>query len=301
MKRLELKGIIVPMVTPFRSDRDQEVDEQKLRSLVGFLVDSGVQGLMPCGGTGESVSLSPEENRRVIEITIDEANGRVPVIGGAKSPGTRNSVGLAADVKDAGADAALIIGPYYNKPITEEGYYEHFRTVADEVDIPILVYNLPRMQGEDIPINVIARLTELDNVVGLKNATSNFIHISEAVKICKEKKKSYFQGEAHLFFPSLILGAQGSITSILNVVPSMFVDLYDSFMTGNIDKARELHFKLLSLMKLGGSPVVVKAALDILGVPVGYPRKPLMPVTEDEKRRIRDVLTNLGLTHERRM
>lgn len=295
MKKPELKGIVVPMVTPFKSNGSQDVDEKKLRELVNFLIDNGVHALIPCGGTGESVSLSPEENKRVIEITVDEASGRVPVVGGAKSPGTRNSVNLARDAKDVGVDVVMVIAPYYNKPITEEGYYEHFKAVAEEVDIPVLVYNLPRIQGEDIPIGVIARLAELDNIIGLKNSTTNFIHIAEAIKICKEKKISYLQGQAQVFLPSLILGAQGSITSILNAVPAVFVDLYDSFMRGDLVKARELHFKLLPLIKLGGSPVLVKAALEILGHPVGPPRKPLMPATENEKRKIRDTLLTLSL------
>jgi len=300
MKISKLEGIVVPMVTPFKSNIEQEVDENKLRNLVNFLIDSGVHSLMPCGGTGESVSLSQEENRKIIEITVDEVNGRVPVIGGAKSPGTRNSVNLAKDAKNAGADIALIIGPYYNKPITKDGYYEHFKTVAEEADIPILVYNLPRMHGEDIPIDVISRLAKLDNIIGLKNATSNLLHITEGIKICKENNISYMQGLAPLFLPSLFLGAQGSITSILNVVPTIFVDLYNSFRMGDMKKARELHFKLLPLMKLGGSSVTVKAALDIIGVPTGIPRKPLMPATDNEKKKIKDILTKLDLVKERR-
>lgn len=299
MKKPELKGIVVPMVTPFKSNGSQDVDEEKLRGLVNFLIDNGVHALIPCGGTGESVSLSPGENKRVIEITVGEVNGRVPVIGGAKSPGTRNSVNLARDAKDVGADGVMVIAPYYNKPITEEGYYEHFKAVAEEVDIPVLVYNLPRIQGEDIPISVIVCLAELDNVIGLKNSTTNFIHIAEAIKICEEKKISYLQGQAQIFLPALILGAQGSVTSILNAVPAIFVDLYESFMRGDLDKARELHFKLLPLIKLGGSPVLVKAALEILGHPVGSPRKPLMPATENEKRKIRETLLTLSLEPRR--
>jgi len=295
MKEFELKGIVVPMVTPFESSKDQEVDEEKLRDLVNFLIDNKVHALMPCGGTGESVSLSSEENRRVIEITVDEANGRVPVIGGAKSPGTKNSVDLAKDAKEAGADAVLVIGPYYNEPITEEGYYEHFRTVVDEVSIPVLVYNLPRIQGKDLPISVISRLADLENVIGLKNSTPNMFHASEAIVVCRQKKKAYMQGLAHLFLPSLILGAQGSITSALNVAPALFVDLFDSFMKGNMDRAREMHFRLMSLMKLGGSPVMVKAALGIMGHPMGPPRKPLMPAAENERKKISDVLSTLGL------
>ena len=189
----------------------------------------------------------------------------------------------------------MIIGPYYNNPITEEGYYEHFRTVAEEADIPVLIYNLPRVQGEDVPISVIARLAELDNILGIKNSTKNFVHIPQAIKICNEKKKSYMQGLAQNFLPSLILGAHGSITSILDVAPTIFVDIYDSFMRGDISKARELQFKLLPLIRLGGSPVLVKAALEFLGHPVGPPRKPLMPATENEKRKIRDTLSSLDL------
>jgi 4-hydroxy-tetrahydrodipicolinate synthase len=294
MKEFGLKGIVVPMVTPFKSNKDQEVDEEKLRDLVNFLIDKGVHALMPCGGTGESVSLSTEENKRVIEITVDEANGRVPVIGGAKSPGTKNSVNLAKDAKEAGADAVLVIGPYYNEPITEEGYYEHFRTVADEVNIPVLVYNLPRIQGKDLPINVIFRLADLDNVIGLKNSTPNMLHASEAIAICHQKKIAYMQGLAHLFLPSLILGAQGSITSSLNVAPALFVDLFNSYMGGDMNRARELHFRLMPLIKLGGSPVMVKAALDMMGHPVGPPRKPLMPAAESERNRISAVLSALG-------
>lgn len=295
MRKPKLRGIIVPIVTPFKSNRSQDVDEERLRDLVRFLISSGVHGLIPCGGTGESVSLSQEENKRVIEITVDEVHGKVPVIGGAKSPGTRNSVNLAEDAKEAGVDGVMIIGPYYNKPIKEEGYYEHFKTVIEEIGIPVLIYSLPRMMGEDLPIGVIARLAELDNILGLKNATSNFVHISKSIRICRKRNISYFQGQAQNFLPSLILGSQGSITSILNVVPSIFVDLFDSFMTGNLTRARELHFKLMPLIELGGSPVLVKAALDILGHPVGPPRKPLMKASENEKKKIKERLSALSL------
>lgn len=295
MMKVKLQGIVVPMVTPFKSDSSQNVDEGNLRNLVNFLIDSGVHALIPCGGTGESVSLSPEENKQVIGITVDEANGRVPVMGGAKSPGTRNSVNLARDAKDAGADGVMIIAPYYLSPIKKEGYYEQFRAVAEEVDIPVLLYNLSRMQSEDLPVDVVARLADLDNVIGLKNSTANVLHITEAIKVCKEKKIAYLQGQAQMFVPSLILGSQGSITSILNAVPAIWVDIYNSFIRGDFERARELHFKLLPLIKLGGSPVVVKAALNMLGVEVGVPRKPLMPATENEKKKIKVALQTLGL------
>jgi 4-hydroxy-tetrahydrodipicolinate synthase len=295
MKEMELKGIIVPMVTPFKSDSTENVDEEKLRELVRFLIDNGVHGLMPCGGTGESVSLSPEENKRIIEITVEETRGRVPVIGGAKSPGTKLSTRLAKDAKDVGASCALVIGPYYNEPITEEGYYVHFWTIAELAEIPILVYNLPRMQGKDIPLSVISRLAQLDKVVGLKNATANVLHITEAIAVCKKWNVSYLQGLAHMFFPSLVLGSQGSITSALNVAPALFVDLFNSFTKGDMNRAREINYRLLPLMKLGGSPVMVKAALEIIGHPMGPPRKPLMSADENEKRSISSVLSTCGL------
>lgn len=294
MRKFGLKGIAVPMVTPFKSDKRQDVDEEKLRSLVNFLIDQGVHCLIPCGGTGESVRLSPEENKRVIEITVDETRRRVPVIGGAKSAGTRNSVDLAKGALEAGADGALVVGPYYDKH-TEEGYYTHFKTVAEEVDIPILIYNLPRMHGEDLPLSVIARLAESDSFIGLKNSTENLLHITEAITICKEKGISYMQGQAALFLPCLHLGAQGSITSIVNAVPSIFVELYDSFVKGQWNRARELHFQMLPLFKLGGSPVTVKAALELIGHPMGPPRKPLLLANENQTARIKDALKKLGM------
>jgi 4-hydroxy-tetrahydrodipicolinate synthase len=295
MKTPKIKGIVIPMVTPFKSNKRQDIDEEGIRHLVNVLLDSEVHALMPCGGTGESVSLSPEENKRVIEVTVEEVNGRVPVIGGAKSPGTRNSVNLAKDAKEVGADVVLVQGPYYLKPITTEGYYQHFKTVVDEAEIPVLVYNLEGVQGEDIPISVIERLTELDGILGLKNSTINLEHVSDAIKVCNKNKKTYFQGKGHLFYPSLALGAHGSITSILNAVPSIFVDLYKSWMRGEKERAMELHFKLMPLLNLGTSPVVCKAALNLLGHPVGDPRKPLMPITSNKKQTLKDVLKELGL------
>jgi 4-hydroxy-tetrahydrodipicolinate synthase len=295
MDRGRFKGIVVPMVTPFKENINQDVDEEKIRNLVNFFIDSGVNVLMPCGGTGESVSLSKKENKRIVEIVVDETNGRVPVIGGAKSPGTRNSIELAEDVKDVGADAALIQGPYYLDPITDEGFYQHFKTVSDQVDIPILIYNLERIQEGDIPISVIQKLYDLDNVIGLKNSTINLKHISDGIKISKESKKLYFQGKGELFFPSLALGAHGSITSIINAVPSFFVDIYKSFTSGNVDRAKDVHYKLMPLFKFGTSPSVCKAALELLGIPVGPPRKPLMPVSDEQKLRIKEILINLGL------
>jgi 4-hydroxy-tetrahydrodipicolinate synthase len=285
----------VPMVTPFKSSKNQDLDEERLRDLATFLISSKVHGLMPCGGTGEAVSLSPEENKRAIEITVEEARGRVPVIGGAKSPGTKLSIKLAKDAKDAGADGVLVIGPYYNEPITEEGYYEHFRAVAQEADIPVLAYNLPRMQGKDIPLSVISRLAELENIAALKNATSNLLHVTEAIAICKKWGMSYMQGLAPMFLPSLALGSQGSITSALNVAPALFVDLFNFFVKGDTERAKSLNERLLPLMKLGGSPVMVKAALEMMGHPMGPPRLPLIPADNNEKRKIASVLSVLNL------
>ena len=166
--------------------------------------------------------------------------------------------------------------------------------MADDIDIPVLIYNLPRVQGKEIPISVISRLADLSNIVGLKNSTPNMLHVSEAIAACRNKI-AYMQGLAHLFLPSLILGAQGSITSILNAAPAFFVNLFNFFMKGDIIKAQELHFRLMPLMKLGGSPVMVKAALEMMGHPMGVPRKPLMPASENERKRISDVLSTLGL------
>lgn len=295
MKVPKLRGIIIPMVTPFKMNNSQDLDLEKLRYLVNFLVDEGIHGLIPCGGTGESVSLSPEENRKVIEVTVDEVRGRVPVIGGAKSPSTLNSLRLAIDAKEVGADGVMVQGPYYNHPVTEVGYYEHFKAVADEAKIPVLIYNLFRIQGENIPLKVISQLFKLDDIIGIKNTTEDFIHIANTIKLSKDNKKSYLQGLAHMLFPSLCMGSHGSITSLLSAVPSSFIELYRAYTRGNLEEAREIHYNLMPLIELGGSTVTVKAILEILGHPVGPPRKPMISATNAEKKKIKKVLNKMGL------
>lgn len=296
MKKIRPEGIYIPMVTPFKDDASREIDDEALRDLINFLIDKGVQGLVPCGCTGEYMFLSKEEHQRVVEITVDEANGRVPIFAGAGNPGTKNAMNLAKHAKDVGADGVMVITPHREHP-SDEGIYTHFDMIAEEVDVPVMIYNFPDVTGFDIPPHVVSRLADLNNIVALKESTHSFFHLAEIIRLCKDKI-TVLKGFSEDLLPALVVGAQGGISSAYNIVPDLMVDLYQSFMRGDVKRAREIHFKLMPLWGMGLSPSTIKEALNMLGRPIGPPREPLLPASQEEKRKLREILLNLGILQD---
>jgi len=296
MKKSKPYGIIVPTITPFKSNEEQDLDEEALRELVRYLLKSGVHGIFPCGGTGEFPLLSEEEHKKVIEIVIDEVKGKIPVIPGAGNAGTRNALRLAKLARDAGADAVVVLTPWfysYNL-IGYEGLYEHYKTIARGANLPVILYDEPPVCGYDIDPGLLARLADEANVVGIKEASHSLAHASQVIKTCGDKVTLISADGAQLL-PHLIIGARANITAANNVAPKLFVELFESFMKGNIQRAREIYQDLIPLFSLCGPPANVKEALNMMGMSVGIPRKPLKPATKETKTKLKQVLKDLKL------
>ncbi|MGA1861687.1 4-hydroxy-tetrahydrodipicolinate synthase [Deferribacter thermophilus] len=288
------KGSIVAIVTPMK---DGKVDEAKLRELVEFQIEKGTDGIVPCGTTGESATLTYEEHCQVIDIVIDQVKGRVPVIAGTGSNSTHETIFLTKHAKEAGADAALVITPYYNKP-TQKGLYEHFKAVAEAVDIPIILYNVPGRTAVNMLPETVIELSKIKNIVGVKEASGS---LDQAAEIIAGTDDSFalLSGEDSLTYPLLCLGAKGVISVATNIVPELMAELVDSFFAGDINKAKELHYKLFPLFKaifFETNPIPVKKALYLMGLIEDEIRLPLVPMTEANTERLRKVLLDLGLS-----
>jgi 4-hydroxy-tetrahydrodipicolinate synthase len=299
----EFKGIITPIVTPFKHSAKQEIDEEKLRAHVNFLIENGLHGLFATSGTGEYFYLNEKEHKKQTEIIVDEVNNRVPVLAGAGSPGTQNAVKYAKSVEDIGADAIVVVGPYYGIPVSQEGIYQHYKTVGESVDIPVWVYNLTRVQPYgDISPEVIGRLANEGHIGGIKNSTSSMLHYSRMLMLTREKILSgEFTpgiGPERFFLPFLLLGGKVNVATCSNIAPRLHVQLYEAFIRGDLEKAKETHFKLVPLWNFGASPAMVKDALRMIGHDCGEARLPLLPLPEDERKKLRKVLNELSLFEE---
>jgi len=287
----QLEGIFTPHITPFT--RDGDIDEKALRTCVKFWVESGISGLIPCGSNGEAPYLSREERKEVIEIVIDEANGKMPVIPGTGSMSTRETVLFTQDARDLGADAALVVTPFYFK-LSNRELYEHYRAVIEAVDLPILVYNVPKFTGFSLEPVVISQLaSEYDNVIGVKESSGNINQIAEIIRLVG-KKISVLAGTADVILPTLTLGGKGAVVAVANVAPKVCVNLYKAFREGNEEEAKRLQLQVSHLnevlVKKYNQLSAIKEALNMLGWPVGYPRRPALPLDEEAKEDIKKVL-----------
>jgi 4-hydroxy-tetrahydrodipicolinate synthase len=254
-----------------------------------------VHALIPCGGCGEGHFLTEEEQKKVVEITVDETNGRVPVFAGVLTPGTKLAVMLAKQAKDVGADGVMVQTPHAYYP-DDEGIYEFYKTISEVVDIPILIYNLPRMtQNRDMPPEIIARLAEDDNIVAIKDSTS-LQHALEVVRLCGDKI-AVLKGKPVDLLASLLLGARGGVSDPYNVAPRLHVDMYEAAMRGDLKVAEEIHWKLYPLWLLhpAGAGNFAKTCMRMMGMPVGENRKPIRRLPKEREAKLREVLGALGL------
>jgi 4-hydroxy-tetrahydrodipicolinate synthase len=256
-------GSLVAIVTPFRNGK---IDEDALKELIEFQIENGTHGIVPCGTTGESPTLSHEEHEYVIELTVKAVKKRIPVVAGTGSNSTKEALRLTRFAEQIGADAALLVVPYYNKP-TQEGLYLHFKQIASQVSIPIVLYNIPGRSGVNMNPETIARLaSDCSNIIGVKEASGSITQASKILYLCGRDFLLY-SGEDALNFPLLAIGAKGFITVTANVAPRDVSDLYNLFSKGEIDKSRDLHYKLLPLNEalfLETNPIPVKAALSMM-------------------------------------
>ena len=288
------EGSFVALVTPFKDD--ESLDEAKLKELIEFQIDGGTHGIVPCGTTGESPSLSEEEHDRVIEITVDTVNGRVPIIAGTGSNSTMRTLRATEHAKAAGADAALIVTPYYNKP-NQQGLYAHYMKIADSVDIPIIIYNVPGRCGTDILSDTVARLAEHPNIVGLKEATGELKRASEVVSMCPDDFV-VLSGDDINTLPILSVGGKGVISVVANVDPADIAETCNAFKAGNIELARKLHYKTMQLavdLFIETNPIPAKTALMLMGKLNGKLRLPLAPLTPANEETLRQTLEDAGL------
>jgi 4-hydroxy-tetrahydrodipicolinate synthase len=286
-------GSIVALVTPFR---DGGVDRQSLEALIEFHIANGTNGIVPCGTTGESATLSHQEHDGVIKAVIGFVNKRVPVIAGTGSNSTDEAVRLTREAEKSGADGALMISPYYNRP-TQEGIYQHYKKVAGSVGIPIIVYNIPGRTGSKIEPETLARLSEIKNVAGVKEATGSVDQAIDVMRLCGDRL-SVYSGEDSLTFSLMALGGKGVISTVANIAPKEMSQLTDACLNGNWEKGRDLQFKLVPLIRavfLETNPIAVKTALALLGRCSGELRLPLTPMSEANLQKLKTALADFGL------
>ncbi|MGA3207118.1 MAG: 4-hydroxy-tetrahydrodipicolinate synthase [Syntrophales bacterium] len=286
-------GAIVAIITPFRKGK---VDEKSLRQLIEFQIKNGTDGIVPCGTTGESSTLSHEEHDRVIEITIDAVNKRVPVIAGTGSNSTDEALRLTKHAHEAGADGALLVCPYYNRP-TQEGLYQHFKIIAESVPIPIVPYNIPSRTGVNLMPETVARLAKISNIVGIKEASGSLKQMQDVISLCGEKF-DVISGDDFFTFPLLSIGGRGVISVVSNIVPADMAAMVDAFEAGDIKRAQQLHHKLVPLIDalfIETNPVPVKAALSMMGKISYDVRLPMYKMSDGNYEKLKSVMKNYGL------
>ncbi len=289
-----IHGSMVAIVTPFRNGK---IDEKALKDLIEFQIENGTHGIVPCGTTGESPTLSHEEHEYVIELTVNAVNKRVPVIAGTGSNSTKEAIRLTRFAKEIGADATLLVVPYYNKP-TQEGLYLHFKQIATQVNIPIILYNIPGRTGVNMTPETIARLAgDFKNIIGVKEATGSIPQASKILHLCS-KDFLLLSGEDSINLPLLAIGGRGFITVTANIAPKDVADLYNHFNNGEFEKARDLHYKLLPLNEalfIETNPIPVKAALSMMDKIKYEYRLPLSEMTPGHYEELKTVLSDYGL------
>jgi 4-hydroxy-tetrahydrodipicolinate synthase len=293
MPRARFSGIHIPVVTPF--DKAGKFDPDAMQLLIDRLIAAGVHGIAPCGTTGESATLSHEEHRAVIEFTVKATAKRAFLIAGTGSNSTAEAVALTQHAESAGADAALLICPYYNRP-TQKGLIEHFRAVAESTSLPIIMYNIPKRTGINMEAATTIELSRVPNIVGIKEASGDLEQIMQIIPHTEDF--NVLTGDDQLLYPLCALGGHGGIMAAAHVATEHWVKAWRYVEAGDFAEARKLHYHLLPLVKAlfyETNPVPLKAALNMLGIPVGDPRLPLLPATEGCRQALSRELGRLGL------
>src|SRR5215813_5068420 len=296
MKLDWMLGCATALVTPFKSDG--AIAEERMRALVDRQIKGGVRLLVPCGTTGESATMTEEEDARVIRLTIEVARGRAKVIAGAGSNSTLAAIEYSRRARDLGADAVLQVAPWYNKP-TQEGLYSHFRAIAEAIpETPVMLYNVPGRTSSNIAAQTVLRLArDCENIVAIKEASGN---LSQIMEILRERPEGFsvLSGDDAVTLPLIALGAQGIVSVASNEVPDLMSQMTNLALDGKWAEARALHYRLLPLMEINfieSSPGPVKAAMAMMGLLEENFRLPLVPITEKSRARVREVLSELGV------
>jgi len=295
MRGKRIQGSLTAMVTPFRDGR---IDEAKIRELVEYHVGNGTDGLVPCGTTGESPTLTHDEHKRVVDLVIEHAAGRIPVVAGTGSNSTHEAIDLTIHAAKSGADAALLVVPYYNKP-TQQGLYEHYKAIAESSDLPLIVYNIQGRTGVNLLPETLARLAaDCRSIVGVKEASGNLEQMSQVILLCGPEF-TVLCGDDTLTLPLMAVGGRGVVSVIANFLARETADMVHAALDGDWKRARELHFKLFPIaqaMFFETNPIPVKEAMAMLGMlPKAEYRLPMCPMTEANRTRLRSVLLQAGL------
>jgi 4-hydroxy-tetrahydrodipicolinate synthase len=286
-------GSLVAIVTPFKKGK---VDERALGDLIDWQIAQGTHGIVPCGTTGESATLTHDEHERVVAFTIEATKGRVPVIAGSGSNSTDEAITLTKHAKKAGANGALLITPYYNKP-TQEGLYRHYKAVAEAVDLPIVLYNIPGRTSVNMLPPTVARLASLKNIVAIKEGSGSLQQVSDIFQACGERM-TVLAGDDALTLPMMALGAKGVITVTANIAPKDMAKMVDAFAAGKLAEARKLHYKmspLFAALFYETNPIPVKEALGMMGKCSAELRLPLCPMAADTREKLSRALKDYGL------
>src|SRR5580700_4708666 len=286
-------GAISALITPFR---DGTVDESALRELVEWQIQSGIDGLVPCGSTGESATLTHAEHELVIRLVVDQVRRRVPVIAGTGSNATAEAIRLTAFAREVRADGALLISPYYNKP-TQDGIYQHYKAVANAVDLPIIVYNIPGRTGSNIAPETFARLSEIKNTVAIKESSGSMDQCSDILRLCGDRL-TLLSGDDPLAVPLMAIGATGVISVVTNVMPREVHEMVAAGLAGDFELARQLHYKLLPLTRalfVETNPIPVKQACAFMGKCTNEVRLPLLSMTPPAAEKLRTAMKELRL------
>jgi len=296
-KSFKLSGVIPALVTPFRKE-DEELDEDAMKALIDFVVENGVTGLVPCGTTGEFTSMSDEEKKRVLKLTVDYVNGKVPVIAGTGCAATKQTIEMSRFAKDIGADAVLVVTPFYLRP-SDRGIYEHYRRVAESLDgFPVIMYNIPQVTGVTLSWPLVEDLVEIDNIVGLKDSGGQLPYTMAVLE--KVRDKIFVMcGHDEVVLPALAGGANGVILASANVIPDIWLKIYKAVKDGKLEEARKLQMQIQKFVRIivGSGAVGVKESLKAMGVDVGLPRWPLSVGGElsfENREEIRIELEKLG-------
>ena len=287
-------GAITALITPFI---DGELDEKGLVDLIEFQIENGIHGIVPCGTTGESATLGFDEHKRVIDLTVRTVNGRVPVIAGTGANSTLEAIELTESAKDSGADAVLSVAPYYNKP-NQEGLYLHFKAIAEAVDIPMVLYNVPGRTVIHILPETVARLAKIDNIIGIKEACGSLEQISDVIRFCPDDF-ILLSGDDFTSMPTALIGGNGVISVISNVDPAGMSRMMEAALSGNLSEAKKEHYRLFAMMKLmfkSPSPGPAKKALEMLGrIQDGTPRLPMTPADDQTTQALVEEMSRLGM------
>jgi 4-hydroxy-tetrahydrodipicolinate synthase len=294
MAKSMLKGLIIPMLTPL--DAEGRLDIDALKSHVDFLIEGGAHGLFPLGTAGEFALLSKDERLRVMEVVVDRADGRVPVYAGVSDPSTNNAIDYAKAAKNLGADAVVATSPYYYKT-NEEGLLNHFRSIAEETEIYLIIYNIPYWTYQPIPLSVAEKLAENDLIIGMKYTTNDLNSFQKYVRALGDKF-SMLIGSDSLFYSALEFGADGAVVGGANVAPNIFAEIYNAYIRGDIEasiKAQKRVLPIADIMELGTFPSSLKEAMAVIGKPFGGVRRPLTSLSASDKIKVAESLRSIGL------